>query len=173
MPIYGLSFKVKEKSMKKERLAIVTILLGSIAGLITLAKHYAKKITQKQDAFQKMNEFYHVLNQWLSLKQEDKCLADYFERNEFKTIAIYGMKELGQRLYDELKNTDIKVRYIIDKNASNICAEVDAVTPDETLEEVDVIVVTAIHYYEEIESMLMNKVDYPVVSIEDVIYETE
>ena len=47
----------------------------------------------------------------------------------------------------------------------------DVVTPEDFLEEVDVIVVTAIHYFDEIESMLGEKVDYPIISLEDIIYE--
>ena len=44
-------------------------------------------------------------------------------------------------------------------------------TPDDELEPVDVIVVTAIYYFDEIEDMLSEKVDYPVISLEDILYE--
>ena len=81
------------------------------------------------------------------------------------------MKELGERLYDELKDSDIKVLYAIDKNADAIYAEVDVLTPDDDLPEVDLIVVTPVHYFDEIEEMLADKVDCPVISIEDVVYE--
>lgn len=81
------------------------------------------------------------------------------------------MKELGERLYAELKDSEIQVKYIIDKNADTIYADIDVVEPENILEDVDVIVVTAIHYFDEIEMMLGEKVDYPVISLEDVIYE--
>ena len=110
-------------------------------------------------------------SKWLTLKQQGKSLVQYFERNQYKTVAIYGMKELGERLYDELKDSDIKVLYAIDKNADAIYAEVDVLTPDDDLPEVDLIVVTPVHYFDEIEEMLADKVDCPVISIEDVVYE--
>ena len=47
----------------------------------------------------------------------------------------------------------------------------DILTPEDELEPVDVIVVTAIYYFDEIEDMLFEKVDYPVVSLEDILYE--
>ena len=112
-----------------------------------------------------------AFDQWLRIRQEGKTLVEYFEKNDYKTVAIYGMKELGERLYDELENSGIEVRYIIDKNADSIYADVDVITPDDDLEPVDVIVVTAIYYFDEIEEMLSEKVDYPVVSLEDILYE--
>lgn len=95
----------------------------------------------------------------------------FFTQNSYKTVAIYGMKELGERLYDELKDSEIEVKYVIDKNADTIYADVDVIEPEDTLEDVDVIVVTAIHYFDEIEEALGAKVDYPVISLEDVVYE--
>ena len=112
-----------------------------------------------------------AFDQWLRIRQEGKTLVDFFEKNDYKTVAIYGMKELGERLYDELENSGITVKYIIDKNADTIYADVDVLTPDDELEPVDVVVVTAIYYFDEIEEMLSERVDYPVVSLEDILYE--
>ena len=42
---------------------------------------------------------------------------------------------------------------------------------NEELEKVDVIVVTAITFFESIENELSSKVEYPIVSLEDVLYE--
>lgn len=159
--------------MKKSIFTIVAAIIGCVAGAVTANKICSKKITKIEDNVHKMYEFYDILNRWLILKQEGKILTKYFNRNEYKTVAIYGMKELGERLYEELRNTEIQVKYIIDKNADGICAEIDVVTPDTKLEPVDVIVVTAVHYYEEIEKMLEDKIDFPVVSLEDIIYEME
>lgn len=156
--------------MKKGLVAVLTTLIGSIVGIGVSTKFLSRRIAQKNEHLQKMNEFYNILNYWLSLKQRGISLVDYFEKNGYKTIAIYGMKELGERLYTELAGTDIEVKYIIDKNADEIYAEVDVVPPDVSLGEVDVIVVTACHYFNEIQKMLSQRVDYPVIPIEDVIY---
>ena len=100
---------------------------------------------------------YNTLNQWLKLRQEGRSLVEYFEKNEYKTVAIYGMKELGERLYDELSGSNIEVLYAIDKRADRIYANVDIVTPEEEL-------------FDDIEEVLASKVDYPIISIEDVVY---
>ncbi len=152
-------------------LTLAGVVTGVVAGGITAGKVSSKKIKELLDGHLKVHELYMAFDQWLRIRQEGKTLVEYFEKNGYKTVAIYGMKELGERLYDELKDTGIEVRYIIDKNADSIYADVDVVTPDDELEPVDAIVVTAIYYFDEIEENLSEKVDYPIVSLEDILYE--
>lgn len=147
------------------------IAAGAVAGGIAAGSVSSKKINTLVEGHAKVHELYMAFDQWLRIRQEGKSLVEYFEKNGYKTVAIYGMKELGERLYDELEKSDIKVKYIIDKNADQIYADVDVVTPNEKLDPVDVIVVTALYYFDEIEEMLSEKVDYPVVSLEDILYE--
>lgn len=144
---------------------------GAVAGGVAAGTLSSKKIQSLVEGHAKVHELYMAFDQWLRIRQEGKTLAEYFIKNNYKTVAIYGMKELGERLYDELQNSGVTVQYIIDKNADTIYADVDIVTPDDELAPVDVIVVTAIYYFDEIEEMLSGKVDYPVVSLEDILYE--
>lgn len=151
--------------------ALVGMMAGAIAGGAATGSASSKRINELTEGHLKVHELYMAFDQWLRVRQEGKTLVEYFERQGYKTVAIYGMKELGERLYDELQGSGITVKYIIDKNADSIYADVEVVTPDEKLEPVDVIVVTAIYYYDEIEEMLSDKVDYPIVSLEDILYE--
>lgn len=112
-----------------------------------------------------------LFNQWLMTKQEGKTLEDYLKREEINTVAIYGMSYVGERLYDELKTSGISVKYAIDKNAEGIYSEIDIVQPEEELEKVDAIIVTAIYYYDEIAEMLEKKTDARILSLEDVLYD--
>lgn len=160
--------------MRKRVGEIVSVLAGAagaVAGGMAINNIMSKKLNARQDSLDKVVSYYYLFNQWLMIRQEGKSLAKYFEKNHYKTIAIYGMKELGERLYDELKDSDIQVEYIIDKEADKIYADVDIVRPDDDLKPVDAIVVTATYYFDEIESMLVSKTDCPVVSLEDIIYE--
>ena len=123
------------------------------------------------EGHRKVHALYMAFDQWLRIHQEGKTLVEYFRQNQYQTVAIYGMKELGERLYDELDGTDVTVRYIIDQNADMIYADVDVVTPEDVLEPVDVVVVTAIYYFDEIEENLSGKIQCPIVSLEDILYE--
>lgn len=119
----------------------------------------------------KIISYYNILNQWLELKQDGISLVQYFEENNYRTVAIYGMKELGERLYEELRLSQIEVKYAIDRNADNIHAELEVIHPDEELPDVDVIVVTASFYYDDIEDALQKKTNCKIVSLEDIVYE--
>lgn len=156
--------------MKKGVISVLSMLAGVAIGAGALETVQKPQIIKKEGQAQKMTEFYQILVEWLRIKQEGKSLTAFFTQNGYKTVAIYGMKELGERLYDELKDSGIEVKYVIDKNANSVYADVDVVAPDNTLEAVDVIAVTAIHYFDEIESMLAEKVNYPIVSLEDILY---
>lgn len=157
--------------MKKVFSSILSMAVGVVAGGFAAKRKAEKKIGAMGANGAKVHELYKAFDQWLQIRQQGKTLAEYFTKNGYKTVAVYGMKELGERLCDELKGSDVIVNYAIDRNADSIYADVDVVTPDEELEPVDVIVVTAIYYFDEIEEMLSQKVDYPIISLKDVLYE--
>lgn len=158
--------------MKKVSIGILGTLFG--VGIGYAGNKYLKdKVTNnRQDKVDKFKGYYTMLNQWLLLKQEGKSLEKYFIDNGYKTVAIYGMGEMGNRLYDELKDSDVvEVKYAIDQNAADTYVEIDVRDIDDHLEEVDVIVVTATFAFEEIKESLDKKISYPIVSLEDVVYE--
>ncbi len=111
-----------------------------------------------------------LYDQWFATKQEGKSVADYLKNEGIKTVAIYGMSFMGQRLYEELKNSGIEVKYGIDKNGDKICTDIDVVSPEYDLEAVDVIIVTAFCFFDEIEGFLMEKTDSRILSLEDLVY---
>ena len=82
------------------------------------------------------------------------------------------MKELGELLYFELQQNGFNVNYIIDKNAESILVPegIPIFSPDQDLPDVDVIVVTAIHYYSDIAEYIDEKVGCPIISLEDIVY---
>lgn len=157
--------------MKK---AIIS-LLSATAGAAVAAMAVNKKVTQKKDKIQKMSdkhfELFMLMKKWVRVKQDGKNLATFFDLNGFKRIAIYGMSYAGETLVEELKGTDIEIAYGIDRNTDGIYADIDVLTPEQELENVDAIVVTAITFFEEIEEMLSEKVDCPIISLEDILCE--
>ena len=149
--------------------ALVGMLAGSVISANFVGNYEIKKRNKAEDNYSKFKEFYEVLIQWLTIKQNGKSLAEYLEKNEYHSVAIYGMKAVGERLYDELKDTKTEVKYAIDQNAESIYADIDVYLPDDNLPEVDVIVVTATYYYNSILNNIKDKVHCPIVSLDDVI----
>ena len=81
------------------------------------------------------------------------------------------MSYAGLRLAEELENSNIEIKYGIDKNAEAICSDIDVVTMQDQLTEVDAVVVTPIVFFNEIEKELSEKLDCPIISLEDILYE--
>ena len=145
--------------------------IGSIVGAIAVGKNAGDENAKIQQMSNKHFALFQMMNEWVKVKQEGKNLSSYFESNGYKKIAIYGMSYAGERLIDELKNTSIEVAYGIDQRATSLYADVDIVTMDNILENVDAIVVTAITFFDEIEEKLVEKIDCPIISLEDILYE--
>lgn len=157
--------------MRNKMIKPICVFGGSILGAVIAGKIVGKKKDEMTCLSEKHLSLFLMMNQWVKVKQERKELKDYFLRKGYKKIAIYGMSYVGETLLDELKNSEINVAYGIDKNAGFVCSDVNVFLPEDELEEVDVIVVTAITYFDEIEEKLLEKVSCPIISFEDVLYD--
>lgn len=158
--------------MKKEAMsALLGVMLGMGVGGRFVLKREVKEQADLKELSDKHCTLMLLFNQWLKMKQEGKEIVEYLHKNRIKTIAIYGMSYVGQRLYDELKGTDIEIAYAIDKNADNIYAEIDILSPDEELPPTDAVIVTSVFYYDEIKCKLQNKMKSRIFSLEDILYE--
>ena len=154
--------------MKKGKVFAIASVIGAVAGVGYLKE---KKVSQKQAKVDKFKGYYNMLNEWLALKQGGKSLDEYFKQNNYKTVAIYGMGEMGNRLYDELKTTDIEIKYAIDKNVDTVYAELEVKEIDDELPDVDVVVVTATFAFDDIVESIQDKFICPIVSLENVVFE--
>lgn len=161
-----------ELKMKKSIIGMAATALGSVVVMVGVSYMYAKNIGTVKGKVDKFKSYYNMLNQWLLLKQEGKSLEKYFVENGYKTIAIYGMGEMGIRLYEELRNSSIEVKYAIDKNSSNTYSELTVVELEGELKSVDAVIVSAVFAFEEIEKELEKVIDCTVISLEDVVYES-
>lgn len=158
------------KGIKTALMAMATTSIGIFGGVLYEGISQEKRIDKAEENTDKFRCFYHLLTQWIALKQYGKNLKEYFEINGYKTVAVYGMKELGERLVEELKDSGIEVKYVVDKDTNSIVTDLPKYSPDEKLDVVDVMVVTAIYYYQDIEEKMSKKVDFPIISLEDVVY---
>lgn len=157
--------------MKKSIISILSALTGAAIGAGTVGKMKDKSIKKSRTMSDKHLALFLMMNQWVKVKQEGKNLASYFQVNGYQKIAIYGMSYAGETLADELKDSGVVVAYGIDQKAQSIYSDVDIVSTDDNLDAVDAVVVTAITFFDEIEEMLSEKIDCPIISLEDVLYE--
>ena len=157
--------------MKKIIFSILSALTGAAIGAGTVGKVTAESIKNSKAMSDKHLALFLMMNQWVKVKQEGKNLAEYFKENGYKMIAIYGMSYAGETLVDELRGTEVKVVYGIDKNADTIYSDIDVFSMEDDLAKVDAVVVTPITFFDEIEENLSEKLDCPILSLEDILYE--
>lgn len=145
--------------------------VGAAAGAFAMAKSKEEILVKRKNLLDKHFDLFMLMNQWLMAKQQNKEISSYFHANNYKKVAIYGMSYVGERLYDELLASDIEVCYAIDRRAENLYVDLDIYTLGDELPEADVIVVTAISFFDEICRKLDDETEIPVVSLEEIIYE--
>lgn len=156
--------------MKLFILSIIVIQVIIIFFLFRIMRYYMDRTEEEIDKVQKGLEFYDILVRWLKLRQEHKALAEYFSKNGYETVAIYGMKEIGMLLLNELKQEGVPVLYAIDRNAREMSADIPIVEPSSEMPKVDVIIVTAPHYFDSIYLNLKEMTKAEIVPIEDMLW---
>lgn len=157
--------------MVRRYLRLLILLTLIILGVEYFFQKLKNRINTLQEISDKYYTLFLMLNQWLAIKQEGKNLYSYFEKYGYRRIAIYGMSYVGKSLFNELKGKPIEVVYGIDKNFDKNDGELRILNPNDNLEDVDVIIVTPITFFNEIEEILSVKINCPVISLGDVLYE--
>ncbi len=157
--------------MKKGVVSVLSLLTGIVAGAGTIIKMTGKKMDKAKGESDKFKDLFLMMNQWVNVKQEGKNLSAYFEKNGYKKIAVYGLSYAGETLLDELEGSEIEVVYAIDQRADFLNLDIEVFSPDDTLEQVDAIVVTPITSFSAIEEKLRGKVDCPILSLMDIVDE--
>lgn len=157
--------------MKKGVIAVFSALGGAMLGVMGVRKSLNDKIAYNAKMSVKHLSLYLMMNKWVKAKQANKSIAEYLAKQGYKEIAIYGMNYVGETLWNELVDSDIYVQYGIDKNADSIYLALEVLHPDDELPQVDAVIVTAITFYDEIADSLLEKLDCPILSLEDVLDE--
>lgn len=158
--------------MKKQMILLLSALTGAGIGAVTVGKIFGARIQKAEELADKHMTLFLLLNQWLHIKQEGtRSIINYLESHNFRTIAVYGMSFVGERLVEELRGSKIKIAYGIDQNAQRIYSDIKVITLEEPLEKVDAVIVTAICFMDQIEKNLNGRLSCPVISLEDLLYD--
>lgn len=145
----------------------MTFLCGFLLGAYFIGEYSGKLYKKQQRNIAQLFEDKMFLSDWLEMKENGRSMDYYISQMGYKEIAIYGMGVLGKRLLDELLNSEICVKYAIDKNVSSDMVEIKR--PTDKLEKVDAIIVTAIPFYDEIYDEMSKNVNFPIVSLKSFL----
>lgn len=98
-------------------------------------------------------------------------LQEYFEQNGWKTAAIYGWGAAGKLLYMLLENTVVRISYIVDRRDISGETSVPCFRCASDAPAVDVLFITAIRDFWDIEEELYGVLPFPMVCMDDMINE--
>ena len=155
----------------KKSIKVIGSLFGVGIPVYLMGRWQQKCIDRWKEEARKQRAMFLLMNQWIRIKQGNRSLEEYFVKNGYKRIAIYGMGPMGEQLVKELRNSSIETAYGIDQNSDRIFAGIKVVKMDDELTGVDAVVVTVVKDFDAIREALMEKLDCPVVAIEDVLNE--
>ncbi len=158
----------------KNIMAILRIIcagfIGFIVGIVYQHKEEWQKICQLQNKVNKFQSYYNILIDWLSMRLSGESLGDKILKMGYKTIAIYGMGELGKCLYIDIGFDNIEVKYAIDSSGINSYKTIPVVDNDSVKDNVDAIIVTAIYDFDVIKEKLESMVTCPIISLSEIIW---
>lgn len=135
-----------------------------------------KEALKYKDDLKRMKKLYAVLNRWLVLEICNKNIGEILEKKGYRTAAVYGMGELGQRLTEKLETgSKMEVLYGMDRNAQIISALVPVYRLEEALKfgEPDVVILTAYSRDDSLMNRLQAGFSCPIIRIEELLNEAE
>lgn len=136
---------------------------------------YEKQIQYLTNQNNRNKFYYSTAYNWLYLLESSADLSSFFEFHQCKRIAIYGIADFGKLLQKELERVGkVDIVYFMDRNAEKcrMLGDIPVYLPEELpdLPEVDLMVVTAIAAYSNVNKLLLEiKPELPVVSLNMII----
>lgn len=124
------------------------------------------------EIYEKRKNF--LLYQWIKNKIKGLSIGDHLYNKGIRTVIIYGAGDLGELLYEELKISELTVKYFVDRNADKYREKNLATTEiyrweNKPMEKVDAIIISILADDNEITQMC-NKDVKEVYSLEELVY---
>lgn len=134
-----------------------------------LLSEIQEKRIRETEKFKKM---FFIQNDWFLACCRGQTIAGYLRERQVKQVVIYGYGYLGKALYQNLKKSDIRIVYVIDKNADYLNASIPLHTLQDTLSPTDVVIVTLVsENREKITAQLREKLESKIYWLEDIVSE--
>lgn len=110
-----------------------------------------------------------LLDKWLFMVQSGISIGDRLRKAGFTHMAIYGIGVLGRHLYKELKNNDITIDYLIDRNKDALEMDEPVFRIQDDLPETEMVIVTVSVEASEIAGILNDKRHIRSMTINEIM----
>lgn len=126
-----------------------------------------------QNDKEKFESYLGLLDYWMNLRENEVRLESYLIKRGYRNIGLYGYGIFGRHMVHELRDSEVKIQYIIDQQKDKIHVNIPVYLPDEEMPEVDAVIVSSVFYFQEIRQKLEQKHVKTIISLEAVIKECE
>lgn len=146
-------------------------ILSFIVIVVFAAFQFALIVSKNKDkTIQKYKKYYMLLLAWMGILESGNSLCSQLIKDGFRNIAVYGGRNVGWHFARQLQESEVTIKYIIDKiDLSGDFKSLPVYHPEDELPEVDAVIVTPVWDYQRIKQDLEKIVKCPVISLEDVI----
>lgn len=127
--------------------------------------------TGKNSTETKFEEYFHLFDVWMSLREKNVNLDKYLLKYGYRNIAVYGLGIFAKHFMKELDESEVQIVYAIDRNKEIKYPDLAVKSLEQELPKVDAIIVTTVYEFDHIWRELKNKVDYPIISLAEIIKE--
>lgn len=103
------------------------------------------------------SSFYQFMRNWMQLKLNGGSIDEQLMKLGYYSVAIYGAGIHGRMLYEDLRDTQISVKYFIDKQKKEGLGEVPVYSLEEEFPAVDVVIITPYLEFTSIQQVLQDK----------------
>ena len=157
--------------MKKIVSKLIVFVAGVCTGIFVMVKVCEKFMYGEKERADKNGYIFRCMCKWMKARQQGGSVGQVLKKRDIREIAIYGMGGTGQCLERELVETDIEIKYIIDRADIEGKEKYLRYSPEEELPDVQAIIVTPVYEYAEIAESLRKDDDTMVISLEELVDE--
>lgn len=149
---------------------MAAFLVGLVCGVVFMIYRCGYILENCQKRADKFISYFDLMERWMTCREQNVSLTKYFDENNIKSVAIYGMGKIGKHLKYELEKAGIAISYVIDVGEDVIYGKEEHYTLKDRLPMTDIVIVTPVYEYEAIKGKILhNNSKLKVVSVEVVI----
>lgn len=119
----------------------------------------------------KYEMYFYLFDAWMSLRERNISLDQYLLGYGYKNIAIYGAGIFARHLMNELRESEVQVAYIIDRDKKAKYPGMTIKSLDQHLPEVDAVIVTVVYEFDSIWQEIKDQVNCAILSLAEIIKE--
>lgn len=133
-----------------------------------------EKIEQLVTKNERYESYWKILRDLLSLELEGKKISKYLHNHSIQSCAIYGVGIIGKPIYSMLRKEGVNIAYCIDKDVNKReQIDVPLKTPDEELDDVDLVVIATTYSHEEIKRIISNRIKTQIITVGQLLKEAK